>query len=169
MGTYPSKHKPNTPVWKPLRPMSARAPRGPSLYVVLLYRPPPLFSLSLLSPSSSRKVPAARFLTPTPRCRMPDSGPLRPFGSLSPASPLAAELLVQRLPRCSDGDRPYLTAAATAPNPSSDGRGVGGGRGTRRGRREREKQKQEEARPAKGDGRRENGHSTNGGGGGEGV
>lgn len=47
---------------------------------------------------------------------MPDSGPLRPFeslaSSLAPLFPL--ELLVQRPPRCSDGDRPYLTAAATA-------------------------------------------------------
>lgn len=111
MGTYPSKHKPNTPVEAPSADERWR-PLAPRPYAI-----PPL-SLSLRPTFIVRKGPCRPFPhpSPSPRHRMPDSGPLRPFeslaSSLAPLSPL--ELLVQRPPRCSDGDRPYLTAAATA-------------------------------------------------------
>lgn len=75
MGTYPSKHKPNTPVWKPLRPMSAWAPRGPSLYVVLLYRPPLFSALALIV----QKGPCRPFPHPYPALPDARQRPLTPL------------------------------------------------------------------------------------------
>lgn len=133
MSTYPSKHKPNTPVeapsaderWRPLAPRYAVSPPA-------------------AQPSPSGKVPAARSLI-APPLRIAGYPTAAPYAPLKHPSPPAfpPKLLVQRPPRCSDGDRPYLTRRRRhRTEPNGEGRGS---RGSRRGRRD-EEQKRETGR-----------------------
>lgn len=129
--------------WKPLRPMSVGAPWP----LATLCHPPPLSALTV------RKGPCRPFPQRSLPLRVAGCPTAAPYAPLKPSPPLPpfAELLVQRPPRCSDGDRPYLTAAAvaaaaaaataTAPNRMGRVEGRGGtdeGAGTRAEESERE-------------------------------
>jgi len=98
--------------WRPLVPRST-----------LYYYPPAAL------PSPSGKVPAAHSLTLSlsRATGCPTAAPYAPLNPLTASPAFPPELLVQRPPRCSDGDRPYLTAAAaTAPNRVGRVEGRGG-------------------------------------------
>lgn len=115
--TYPPKHKPNTPVEAPSADECRRPlpPRSATLLCLCPPSPQHPSAKGTLSRSSPDPPPLA-----TKAPWMPVCGPLRLFRSLLSLG----ELPVHRPLRCSDGDRPYLTASALPPPPrAGEGRG----------------------------------------------